>query len=275
MTAFATYTPVGIPRYNFNERHILAAAAYNPGDFAQLADGLIGAFAGLEACAINDPIVMNVSGAFDVLCNATTDTYVDGAAVYFDTTSKVAMTASSGTAFYMGTSIGAKVTGTTRVRVALNGNIAPSLAAAATATTITVSGATTLQSTVAVTGATTFASTVAIAGALSINQTSKVSNTKYLDLGWATLAAGTTGAHAAIVSQTVYCTCSGASNVFVNLPAPIAGRTIVVLNNSVQTLQVFPNASESINNTTSLNIATYKGATFVSDGTNWIAVAGA
>jgi hypothetical protein len=94
-------------------------------------------------------------------------------------------------------------------------------------------------------------------------------------LNYGTFAAGLTGGKTALTKQVCYVTCADASHVFVTLPAPAAGRIVYVLNNSAQTADVFPNAAETINATTHLTIATYKGAAFFSDGTNWIAIAGA
>jgi hypothetical protein len=155
MTAFAQYTPVGIPRYNFNERHVAAAATLTPGDFYQQADGLLGFYSGLESAASADPVVFYTTGIYDGLKYLTTDTYVDGAPVYFNTVTKVFRTSLASNCVYAGTAIGANVTGTSYVRFSLNGNIAPSLSGAATATTLTVSSTATLSGAVSVGGALT------------------------------------------------------------------------------------------------------------------------
>jgi hypothetical protein len=167
MTAYAQYTPVGLPRYNWNERHVAAAASLTPGDFYAQPDGLIGFYAGLESATVTvDQVVFYMTGVYDVLCAATTDLYSAGAAVYWDTVNKYAVTTASATCLFMGTAVNAKVTGSTRVTVALNSGIAPSLAGAATATTLTV-GNITGTGTLALTGAATIGGTLAVTGATS------------------------------------------------------------------------------------------------------------
>lgn len=230
MTTYATYTPVGVPRGNFNERKLLAAAALSPGDFYALADGLIGFYAGLEAAAINDLVTYYMTGQFDVKCAATTDTYVDGAAVYFDTVNKYATTTGSATCLYMGTAIGAKVTGTSTVRVALNGQIAPSLSGAATATTITVSSTATLS------GNTSVGGTLAVTGATTLTGTLKVAanNTPVA-------ATGTDQAGAAAVgAQDIVTISSDGAAKGVKLRAGVAGQRITIINTTATACKLYP-----------------------------------
>ena len=235
MTSYPVYAPVGILRYNFNERHVSAAAALTPGDFYAQADGLIGAYAGLEAAVQNDPVVFYVSGIYNVTCAATTDTYLDGAAVYFDTVNKVAATAGSGTCLYMGTSVGAKVTGSTRVRVNLNGNIAPSLAGAATATTLSVSGASTLTgaaslgSTLGVTGLATLSAGATLGGKLTLT----ASNTPVA-------AAGSTYADAAAVgAQDLITISSDSAAKGVKLLTGAAGQVKRIVNTTATACKLY------------------------------------
>jgi hypothetical protein len=112
---------------------MLATAALNRGDLQQLANGLVGAYAGLEPVAVGEQATFNLSGVFDVLCNSTNDAYVDGQPVHLDTTNKVALPTASATSVYLGTSVGTKVAGGSTVRVLLNGGGQPRTSAASTA----------------------------------------------------------------------------------------------------------------------------------------------
>ena len=47
MTAYATYTPIAIPRYPFNEIHTTATQADNDGDVVEMGSGLFGVVQGL------------------------------------------------------------------------------------------------------------------------------------------------------------------------------------------------------------------------------------
>lgn len=112
-------------------------------------------------------------------------------------------------------------------------------------------------------------------GAGTLSGHTLVANGKTLGFDFATQAAGTTGAKTAIVNQVVALTCADASNVFATLPDPAVYQFCMVVNNSAQTADVYPYAAESIDGTTHKTIATYKGAIFVSNGTNWVSIAGA
>lgn len=237
MTAFATFTPVGIPRYNFNERHAAsAAAALTPGDFYQQADGLLGFFAGQESAAIGDPVCFNVTGIYDVLCNATTDTYADGAAVWFDTVTKTFKTAYATNGVYAGTAVGAKVTGTARVLLALNGNIAPSLSAAATATTLAVSstsaftGAVTAAGALTVTGLVTANGGITMGGKLALT----ASNTPVAAAGSAYTDATAVGVHDIITIS------SDSAAKGVKLLTGVAGQRKVIINTTATACKLYP-----------------------------------
>lgn len=234
--SYAVFTPVGILRHPQHERHVAAAAALTPGDFYTQADGLIGAYAGMEAASTNDPVVFYMSGVYDVLCAATSDTYAAGAAVYFDTVNKYATTTGSATCLYMGTCEVAKVTGAKTVRVILNGNIAPSLAGAATATTLTVSGATTLSSTLAVTGATTATGAITANGGIVMGGTLKLtaSNTPVAAAGSAYTDATAVGA------QDIITISSDSAAKGVKLLTGVAGQRKVLINTTATACKLYP-----------------------------------
>jgi hypothetical protein len=237
MTAFATYTPVGIPRYNFNERHVLsAAAALTPGDFYQQADGLLGFYSGLESAALYDPVCFYVTGIYDGLANATTDTWVDGAAVWFDTVTKTFKTAYATNGVYAGTAVGAKVTGTKYVTFALNGNIAPSLSGAATATTLAVS------STSAFTGNVTEAGTHTQTGLLTANggltMGGKIARTAN-DTPVAAAGSAYTDA-AAVGAQDIITISSDSAAKGVKLLTGAAGQVKKIINTSATACKLYP-----------------------------------
>jgi predicted RecA/RadA family phage recombinase len=241
MTAFPQYTPVGTLRHPMYERHVLAAAALSPGDFYAQADGLIGAYAGLESASANDPVVFYMEGVFDVLCAATTDTYAAGAAVYFDTVNKYAVTTGSATCLYMGTAEVAKLSGAKTVRVILNGNIAPSLAGAATATTLTVSGATTLSAaasvgtTLGVAGATTLTGALTANGGIVMGGSFKASATNT-----PVAAAGSTYANAAALgAQDVMTITSDSAAKGVKLPTGVLGMIKRVINTTATACNLY------------------------------------
>lgn len=235
MTAFAPYTRVSTPRYEFNQRQVAAAAALVPGDLYTMGDGIIGAFVGNESAAIGDPVIFYTTGVFDVKCNAASDTYADGAAVYFDTVNKVAVTAASATCLFMGTAIGAKASGPATVRVCLNGNIAPSLAGAATATTLS-SGNITGTGTLALTGAATLSSTLSVAAMATLTGGAtlgaKLSLKTIATPVAATGAAGGVAGAAALGACTVAFITSDGATKGVKFPTSIAGETRIVINNS-------------------------------------------
>lgn len=111
------------------------------------------------------------------------------------------------------------------------------------------------------------------AGTLSGHTT--MADAKAFNFDTNTQAAGATGAKTAIVNQVVFLTCASASDVFATLPDPAVYKIVFVFNNSTETADIYPYAAETINGTTHKTIATYKGAIFASNGTNWVACAGA
>ena len=180
MTQYPAYNAIALPRYPFDQIHAVAVQADNDGDVVQLASGLFGVVQGVgggnDAVAVGDPVCFRIAGVYDVLAN-TADIYADGAPVFFDTVNLIAVTTASGTCFYLGSAVGAKLSGSNRVRVLLNGNIAPNLGSAASVTTLTVSstasleGNTTVSGTLGVTGAATLSSTIAVTGAGTFSST--------------------------------------------------------------------------------------------------------
>ena len=196
MSASAKYNAVAIPAHNFNELHVAAAAALTPGDLYLQADGTVCAYAGLEAAAIADEVVFYRTGAYWVLCNATSDTYVAGAAVYFDTVNKVARTTlADGNCRYLGVTEKAKTTGSSRVLVQINNNNPTSAGSFTTlsCTTLTATGAGTLSATwtwtnaglsfLYGTGAAAAASGLIIGGGTTANPcTTATASAKFLEL---------------------------------------------------------------------------------------------
>ncbi len=179
MTAYPQTNAVALHRGPLGQKQMVATQVNNDGDVVQLAEGIFGVVRGLAggngAIAIGDPVEFSTIGVYAVLCAATTDTYADGAAVYFDTVNNYATTTGSATCLYLGTACGAKTTGSKRVRVTLNGNIAPSLAGAATATTLNVSGASTLTGAVAMGDAASVGTTLSVAGVTTLGSSLTVS----------------------------------------------------------------------------------------------------
>jgi len=98
----------------------IAASAYGPGTIVQIADGRIGVFEGLSSPSTNDLVDLAVAGQFDVVKNATSDTYSVGAPVYWDPTNNVAKTTSAGGYYYVGRCVIASVSGDTYVYTDLN-----------------------------------------------------------------------------------------------------------------------------------------------------------
>jgi hypothetical protein len=82
-------------------------------------------------------------------------------------------------------------------------------------------------------------------------------------------AGGLTGGKTALTKQVNVLTCSDGSHVFFTLPAPATFQFVVLINISAQAADIYPNASETIKNTTHLTIAAYTTAVFWTDGTNW------
>jgi collagen type VII alpha len=136
MASSATYNALALQRYPFLERHVLAGGSLTPGDITQLSDGLAGVFAGLEAAVLNDPVVYYVAGVFDVL-SASATTFAAGAPVFWNTSTKLAVTASGASIIFLGTAVVAKANGQTRVSVALNAQYS-----LLNSTTVTFNGAT-------------------------------------------------------------------------------------------------------------------------------------
>jgi predicted RecA/RadA family phage recombinase len=232
MATSAVYTPVGLYRYNFNERHVVAAAALTPGDFYAQADGLIGAFAGVESAALGDSVVFCMTGVYEVLCAATTDTYVVGAAVYFDTVNKYATTSGSATCLIMGTAVIAKTSGSARVLVALNSGIAPSLANAASCTTLVASGTCTLSGIVNVGGALSSVGTIAATNATTpiIQTATGKTNTGYLQvLGKTSAGLKVTCADAMGYTLTVAAAAVASADRTITLPDPGGADSVVYL----------------------------------------------
>lgn len=107
--------PQAIHRHPGDEIHIIADADYACGDIVQ-AGGLAGVVEGLSGVKTGEMMTLRIKGGFDVLVASGT-TFADGAAVQWNNSTKLAV--ASGT-FALGKSVGAKVSGTTSMRVLLN-----------------------------------------------------------------------------------------------------------------------------------------------------------
>ncbi len=226
MTAYSQYTPVGLPRYTFQERQVAAAAALNPGDFYEQADGLLGWYTGLEAAAIGDQVVFYVTGVYDGLCNATSDTYIAGAPVFFDTVTKTFKTTLAANGVFAGNAVVAKPTGSSTVTFALN---SLQSVTATTAASWTVSGATALNgaatcgSTLTVTGLTTLSGELAVAA----------NNTPVA-------AAGSTYANAtAVGAQDIVTISSDTASKGVKLLTGVAGQVITLINTTATACKLY------------------------------------
>lgn len=97
-----------------------AGGAYTQGDIVTVGDGRIGVVTGLEAVASGDPTSLRVYGQFDILKNATSDTYAVGVAVWFDPTAKVAKTAYATGYYYAGRCVKTSASGDVYVYTDLN-----------------------------------------------------------------------------------------------------------------------------------------------------------
>ena len=82
MTAYAQYNAEALFRDPFGEFQLKATQANNGGDVLELATGLLAVVqtlgGGNDAIAVGDPFVAKTIGVYDLLCNATSDTYADG-----------------------------------------------------------------------------------------------------------------------------------------------------------------------------------------------------
>ena len=108
----ATTTTVRAIRRNHDDSVLLTSSGGNTqGDIVQLADGRIAVVEGLESVADGDPLSGAVTGQFDILKNATSDTYALGAPVFYDPTNKVAKTAAAAGYYYAGRCVKASASG--------------------------------------------------------------------------------------------------------------------------------------------------------------------
>ena len=168
MTAYAQSTAQALYRNPFGELQVKATQADNGGDVILMANGMLGVVqtlgGGNDAIASGDPLVVKQVGVFDLISHATSDTYTDGYAVYWDTVANVAYsTLANGNCVYAGTCVGGKLAGASRVTTNLNGGQASALTGAATATTLAVSSTSTL------TGAVTMGGTLSVTGAATLS----------------------------------------------------------------------------------------------------------
>lgn len=97
-----------------------AGSAYTQGDIVAVGDGRIGVVTGLEAIASGDPMSLRVYGQFDILKQATTDTYAVGAPVYYDPSGKQAYTVEGAGYLYAGRCVKASASGDTYVYTDIN-----------------------------------------------------------------------------------------------------------------------------------------------------------
>ena len=276
MTAYPQFNAMALPRYPFGEIHQTATQTNNDGDVVQLGSGLFGVVSGLgagtDAIAVGDPVCFKIVGIYDLLKNSTTDTYADGAPVYWDTTNNVAKTAAGSGINYIGFAVGATASGTSRVRVMLNGDYS-----ILNSTTVTFTGATGGNSIVLPDN---LAQAVLIKDAASNVYATVVSTTGALEwvfgqpigLTTGTLAAAGTSSsgQGQIVNQVTTVTAANGTKA-VKLPSPAAFGFCVVINTvTTALLPVCQNASENIDGVAGpLNIPGGTRSIFWSDGTNW------
>lgn len=117
----ATTTTVRALRRNDTGSVQVASSGGNTqGDIVALSDGRVGVVSGVNAIADGDQMTLDTMGQFDILKNATSDTYALGAPVYYDATNKVAKTASASGYLYAGRCIKASANGDVYVYTDLN-----------------------------------------------------------------------------------------------------------------------------------------------------------
>lgn len=90
------------------------------GDVLAVGDGRIGVVEGLESIADGDPMSLATAGQFDILKQATTDTYAVGAAVFYDPSGKKAYTAFAAGYLYAGRCVKASASGDVYVYTDIN-----------------------------------------------------------------------------------------------------------------------------------------------------------
>ena len=241
MTAYAQSTAQALYRNPFGELQVKATQADNGGDVILMGNGMLGVVqtlgGGNDAIASGDPLVVRQVGVFDLISHATSDTYTDGYAVYWDTVANVAYpTLANGNCVYAGTCVGGKLAGASRVTTNLNGGQAAALTGAATATTLAVSSTSTLTGnvsmggTLAVTGAATLSGGATLAATLK----SSVNATPYTATASTFTALGSTYDVMAVAGVTSHATYG------VKLPAGVAGQVITLIETAALPLMLYP-----------------------------------
>lgn len=95
-----------------------ATAIHAPGDIVTYG-GFTGAYLGQRSCAVGDVIEINLDAVGDVK-TASGVTFASGAAVFWDTVNKTAVTGAGANIVKLGTAIVAKVSGQLVTRTLLN-----------------------------------------------------------------------------------------------------------------------------------------------------------
>lgn len=124
-----------------NEHHDVpttSSGGNTQGDIVAVGDGRIGIVPALEAVLTGEAMALAVTGQFDILKNSASDTYAVGAAVYFDSTNKVAKTTHATGYLYAGRCVKASTSSDSYVYTDINVSVAPRVPVAA----ITAAGST-------------------------------------------------------------------------------------------------------------------------------------
>jgi hypothetical protein len=269
MAASAVYVPQALHREEFATRMVTAGQNGNGGDIYQCADGLIGVVQGMKPYVTGDLITLRLVDAYDVPC-ATGTPFADGADVFWNSTTKLAVASPVSPGFYLGTARGAKANGAAVVRTLINGG-----GVVLNTSTLVFSGAT---------GANIIQSPNNLAAGVVIKD---VAGNSYVTVGTTTsgglvtmgvplnlltgtlAASGTVAGGAQIVSQVTTVT-AGDGTKAVKLPAPAVFGSVVIINTVAgKSLPIQSNNGETIDGGATLTILGGQRVTLYSDGTNW------
>ena len=149
------YTASAIQRNKWDLISKAAAGTEKPGDVAVMDDAIsIGVYQGLEAGASGERALWKISGQFELL-SASATTFAVGADVFWNTSTKLAVTTLASNCVYAGKATKAKVNGETRVLTDINLWLGAGIVPQSTIAALTDnSGGTTADGTIAAVAAT-------------------------------------------------------------------------------------------------------------------------